>query len=47
MRGPRKVDTVERGTLNRFFGAADRPATTLTPMSDISEIAMPEPKREI
>ena len=34
-------------TLNTLFGAEDRPATTLTPMSDIPEIALPEPKIEI
>ena len=29
--------------LNRFFGAEDRPATTLTPLSDILEIVCPSP----
>ena len=47
MRDPWHVDTMERDTLNRFFNAEDRPATTLTPMSDIPEIALPEPKLEI
>jgi len=47
MRDPWHADTMERDTLNRFFGAEDRPATALMPMSDIPEIALPEPTLEI
>ena len=47
VRDPWHADAMESDTLNRFFGAEDWPATTLTPMSDIPEIALPEPKLEI
>jgi len=47
LRDPWHADTIESDTINRFFGADDWSATTLTPMSDILGIALPEPKPEI